>query len=277
MGLEFSLGVRIVLIMFTRAHTNPFLLVRTSGFLWMAPHSSSYFLTIRYSSHLYPPLRNASSSTWWIKSQTWSHFRNTAHKGDSSRFTASPPCLLSFFFFLFNVSIPRRGEICDCLEPTRRVICCAVIYIKHSTPFCSFSACSVLFVPTNDLMFMYSCGTVGYPCLFSKMILLNRASYCLNSSASHWSPHRYGIPLVNVNLNLAFLLSCWWLFLDKYRIPFRVQALFHVCCDFPQSCSCNFSAIELISSSASIDLLAYPWESLISPVNPDAHRFPWSI
>jgi len=145
----------------------------------------------------------------------------------------------------------------------------------HSTRFWSFSACSVLFVPTNDLMFMYSCGTVyfhgyGYPCLFSKMILLNRASYCLNSSGSHWSPHRYGIPLVD--LNLAFLLSCWWLFLNKYRIPFRVQALFHVCCDSPQSCSCSFSAVELISSSASID-----WESLISPVNPDAHRFPWLI
>ena len=84
-----------------------------------------------------------------------------------------------------------------------------------------------------------------------------------------WSPHRYGIHLVN--LNLAFLLSCWWLFLDKYR----VRAFFHVCCDFPQSCLSSFSAIELISSSASIDLLAYPWASLISPVNPDAHRFPW--
>jgi len=175
------------------------------------------------------------------------------------------------------VSILRRGETRDCLEPARRVIYCGVIYIKHSTRFRSFSTCSVLFVPTNDLMFMYSCDTVyfhgyGYPCLFSKMISLNRASCCLNSSGSHWSPHRYGFPLVN--LNLAFLLSCWC-FLDKYRIPFRVRALFHVCCDFPQSCSFTFSAIELISSSASIDLLAYPWASLISPVNPDAHRFPW--
>ena len=46
MGLEFFLGVRIVLIMFTRAHTNPFLLVCTSGFLWMAHihlHISSLF------------------------------------------------------------------------------------------------------------------------------------------------------------------------------------------------------------------------------------------
>jgi len=172
------------------------------------------------------------------------------------------------YFILFFSFQRRRGEIRNCLEPARRVICCEVIYIKHSTPFWSFSACSVLFIPTNDLMFMYSCGTVyfhgyGYSCLFSK--IERHAAWIL--------PDRTDLLLVN--LNLAFLLSCWWLFLDKYRIPFRVWAFFHVCCDFPQSCLCSFSAIELISSSASIDLLAYPWASLISPVNPDAHRFPW--
>ena len=39
----------------------------------------------------------------------------------------------------------------------------------------------------------------------------------------------------------------------------------------------QFLCNRLILSSASIDLLAYPWASLISPVNPDTHRFPWLI
>ena len=40
--------------------------VPLSMYIWLSldsPHSSSYIFTIRYSSHLYPPLRNASSST----------------------------------------------------------------------------------------------------------------------------------------------------------------------------------------------------------------------
>ena len=125
-------------------------------------------------------------------------------KGDSSRFTASSSCLLSYFFFFFStVSIPRRGEICDCLEPARRVICCAVIYIKHSTPFCSFSACSVLFVPTNDLMFIYSCGTIyfhgyGYPCLFSRWL------YWIERNTAWILPHR-----TDLLTDMAFLWLPW--------------------------------------------------------------------
>ena len=175
-----------------------------SMYIWLSldsPHSSSYFFTIRYSSHLYPPLRNASSSTLMNQISNVKSFQKDT---PSERIRVIPLDLQlrRHVYLIFFLSFQRRrGEIRDYLEPARRVICYEVIYIKHpSTPFWSFSACSVLFIPTNDPMFMYSCGTVyfhGYG-YFSKMILLNRASCSLNSS---WSP--------DLLIDMAFIWLTW--------------------------------------------------------------------
>ena len=247
MGLEFFLGVRIVLIMFTRAHTNPFLLVCTSGFLWMAHihlHISSLFGILPTYIHLCGMLL-------WVLDE--SNFKREVIS-ETLRIRVIPLDLqlhrhvyFLIFFFFSTVSIPKRGEICDCLEPARRVICCAVIYIKHSTPFCSFSACSVLFVPTNDLMFIYSCGTIyfhgyGYPCLFSRWL------YWIEHNTAWILPDR-----TDLLTDMAFLWLPWISHfcshahdssLTNIAFPSESRHFFSCCCDFPQSCSCSFSAID---------------------------------
>jgi len=65
-------------LMFTRAQTNPFLLVSTSGFPWMARihlHISSLFGILPTYIHLCGMILRV---LWWIKSQTWSHLRKTS-------------------------------------------------------------------------------------------------------------------------------------------------------------------------------------------------------
>jgi len=89
--------------------------VPLSMYIWLSldsPHSSSYFFTIRYSSHLYPPLRNASSSTLMNQISNVKSFQKDT---PSERIRVIPLDLqlrrhVYLFYFIFFLSTKERWD-----------------------------------------------------------------------------------------------------------------------------------------------------------------------